>query len=109
VLDAGLMIAEGTAPELKAKVGGHVVEVVVDSADAVAAAKQALGNRSLSVDDTTFTIRVPVHDAGDVAPIVRALDDHNVALSGLQFHEPTLDDVFFALTGARHVEENPAA
>jgi ABC-2 type transport system ATP-binding protein len=56
-------------------------------------------------------VTVPVEGAGDVAPIVRALDDRGVTLTGLQLHEPTLDDVFFALTGARHVEDeiSPAA
>ncbi len=108
VLDAGLMIAEGTAGELKAKVGGHVVEVTVDSNDALAIATQALGSRSVSVDEASRTVTVPVEGAGDVAPIVRALDDHRVPLTGLQLHEPTLDDVFFALTGARHEQETAA-
>jgi ABC-2 type transport system ATP-binding protein len=109
VLDAGLMIAEGTAAELKAKVGGHVVEVSVGDGDAVRAAVSALGNRPVSIDDTTRTVTVPVDGAGDVAPIVRALDDHGIALTGLQLHEPTLDDVFFALTGAHHEEKEHAA
>ena len=108
VLDAGLMIAEGTAAELKAKVGGHVVEVTVGTGDALTAAVQSLGSRQLSVDEAARTVSLPVEGAGDVAPIVRALDDHHVALTGLQLHEPTLDDVFFALTGARHLEENAA-
>ncbi len=105
VLDAGLMIAEGTAAELKSKVGGHVVEVTVATDDALAAATDALRDRQASIDTTTRTLTVPVIGAGDVAPIVRALDDDNVLLTGLQLHEPTLDDVFFALTGARHVDE----
>ncbi len=109
VLDAGLMIAEGTAAELKSKVGGHVVEVSVGDGDALRAAVQALGSRPTSVDDAAHTVTVPVIGAGDVAPIVRTLDDHGVALTGLQLHEPTLDDVFFALTGARHVDDADAA
>ena len=111
VLDAGLMIAEGTAAELKAKVGGHVVEVTVGTADALDVATQALGSRPVAVDGATRTLTIPVDGAGDVAPIVRALDDRRVALTGLQLHEPTLDDVFFALTGARHAETTitPAA
>ena len=39
VLDAGLMIAEGTAAELKSKVGGHVVEVSVGDGDALRSAR----------------------------------------------------------------------
>ncbi|HEY3834626.1 MAG TPA: ATP-binding cassette domain-containing protein [Acidimicrobiia bacterium] len=111
VLDAGLMIAEGTAAELKSKVGGHVVEVTVGDGEALRSACAALGNRSAAIDELTRTVTVPVEGAGDVAPIVRALDDRGVTLTGLQLHEPTLDDVFFALTGARHVDDevSPAA
>jgi ABC-2 type transport system ATP-binding protein len=105
VLDAGVMIAEGTAAELKAKVGGHVVSVTVGSVEALSPAVQSLRAWNPSVDDNARTLTVPVAGAGDVAPIVRALDDGGITLTGLELHEPTLDDVFFALTGARHVDE----
>jgi ABC-2 type transport system ATP-binding protein len=104
VLDDGNMIAEGTAAELKSKVGGHVVEVTVGNGDAFDATRRALGRTDLALDPTRRTITVPVTGAADVAPIVRALDEAHVALTGLQLHEPTLDDVFFALTGAVHAE-----
>lgn len=99
VMDAGLMVAEGTATELKSKVGGHVVEVSVGTDDAFASARTVLDREGIAADSAARIVKVPVAGAGDVAPIVRALDDARIAITGLALHEPTLDDVYFAVTG----------
>ncbi len=98
VLDAGTMIAEGTPAELKAKVGGHVVEVMVGAGE-YELARTTLDRDGLAADPSSHLLKVPVRGAGEVAPIVRALDDARVSITGLALHAPTLDDVFFALTG----------
>jgi ABC-2 type transport system ATP-binding protein len=100
VMNAGVMVAEGTAAELKATVGGHVVEVNLVDDTAFARARELLARDGLASEAATRLVKVPVAGAGDVAPIVRALDDAALTITGLALHEPTLDDVYFALTGA---------
>jgi ABC-2 type transport system ATP-binding protein len=74
VIDGGRVVAEGTAGELKAKVGEETLEL------------HFAGRPS---------VRVPVHGPDDVR---RALDAHRDA-ERMELHRPSLDDVFFALTG----------
>jgi ABC-2 type transport system ATP-binding protein len=103
VVDRGRVIANGTADELKAQVGGDRIEVVVhDSAD-LARAVAAL--RSVCAGEPSVephTRRVSVAATGgprQLLDVVRDLDDANVALDDIALHRPTLDDVFLTLTG----------
>ena len=53
-------------------------------------------------------VRVPASDGtGTLAEVVRRLDKEGVAARGLQLREPSLDDVFLALTG--HAAEHEGA
>jgi ABC-2 type transport system ATP-binding protein len=36
---------------------------------------------------------------GAIAPAVRALDEHAIAVESVEVESPTLDDVFLAVTG----------
>ncbi|PZE66959.1 ATP-binding cassette domain-containing protein [Curtobacterium sp. MCBD17_021] len=103
VIDDGRVIAEGTADELKAQVGGHrVVVTLVDAADGDAAstvlARYGTGDVETSGDGRTRAIAV---DAGPAA-LQRVLADLGAAGVGLHdagMRRPTLDDVFLRLTG----------
>jgi daunorubicin resistance ABC transporter ATP-binding subunit len=102
VIDHGLVIAEGTASELKQRVGGHVVDVTLEP-DQVAAARDALDHVAddIKVDRDAPILYVPVPSPGALVDVVRALDKASVEVIGLQMHEPSLDDVFLALTGTK--------
>ena len=109
VIDLGTVIAEGTSDELKAKIGGEVLELqVVDPAhaDRAAASLVGIGNGEPYVDEKTCVIRIPVGDQGPAAALesARRLDDLQIQLAGFSLHRPTLDDVFLSLTG--HVAED---
>ena len=55
-------------------------------------------------------LRAPVQSAGGLATtIVRALDEAGVAVDDVEVRQPSLDDVFFALTGHASVQEDPRA
>src|SRR6201996_8548858 len=104
VIDHGEVIAAGTSPELKGRVGGDVLEFIVPDrtrvGDAVTAtAKLAEGEPH--VDEGTGVISVPVGLNGSDALIqsVRSLDEAGIETSGLGLRRPSLDDVFLALTG----------
>jgi ABC-2 type transport system ATP-binding protein len=109
VVDHGRVIAEGTSDELKARLGGSVVEVRL--ADA-AQAQQVVGMLSgCGTDEPSADgefVRVPSgQDTATLAEVVRRLDSAGVVARSLQLREPSLDDVFLALTG--HVAEQPSA
>lgn len=86
VLHAGRIVALGTPTELKAEVGGEVVEL-----------RDARGEllRDVPCD-------------GSVAGVQRALDDLDGADGVVSIRRPTLDDVFLRLTGS-DAEEAPYA
>jgi ABC-2 type transport system ATP-binding protein len=106
VIDHGRTISEGTAAELKAQTGGARLEVTLTAASAgahVALAPYLSGDAHASHDG--LRLRGPVrNEPGLATRIVRALDDAGITVDDVQVHQPSLDDVFFALTG--HAAEN---
>jgi ABC-2 type transport system ATP-binding protein len=111
VIDHGLVIARGTASELKADIGGDVIEFTVPDRDQVAAAADAvaqLGEREADVDAETglVSLRVGARGSDALLDAVRRLDAAKVTITGLALRRPSLDDVFLALTG-RPAEEAP--
>jgi len=101
VIDHGRVIAGGTASELKAQTPGARLEVTLSEPHP--GASQALepflsGAAEVSRDGRR--LRAPVRSVGGLATtVVRALDQAGVTVDDVQVHQPSLDDVFFALTG----------
>jgi ABC-2 type transport system ATP-binding protein len=107
VVDHGRVIAEGTATELKAKLGRTVVEVGVPGENAIERAKGILAEVGPTeiVDADKGLLAVSVDDGPRAAvQVVRALDGAGLPPESLVVREPTLDDVFLQLTGRRAVE-----
>jgi ABC-2 type transport system ATP-binding protein len=110
VIDHGLVIAAGTAEELKSRVGGDVLEFTVPDrnrlSDAIAAIART-GEGEPHADKETGVINVGVGGRGSEALIeaVRELDTAGVRTHGLALRRPSLDDVFLALTGHAAEEE----
>jgi ABC-2 type transport system ATP-binding protein len=115
VIDHGKVIAIGTADELKKKAGGDVLEFTVASPRKLTTAVNALRDVAAgdpNVDRRTNHVAVPVRDGSAVlVEAVRRLDRARVKISDLSLRRPSLDDVFFALTGraAEEAERNGAA
>ncbi len=104
VIDHGLVIAAGTAEELKGRVGGDVLEFTVPDRTRVGDAVKAvaeIGEGEPHVEQETGVINMGVGGRGSDALIeaVRALDGAGVVTRGLALRRPSLDDVFLALTG----------
>ena len=99
VLDAGRLVAEGTADELKRMVPGRPRPARVRRAGAARrAAARVLGVPA--ADDGALALEVP--GDGSVATLkslLGRLDDAGIDVAGLTVHTPDLDDVFLALTG----------
>jgi ABC-2 type transport system ATP-binding protein len=113
VIDHGRVIAEGTSPELKDKVGGNVLELHVPAPERLDDALRALAGLAVGepqIDRTTGTVRAAVGAAGSgvLADAVRSLDAAEVPVEDLALHRPSLDDVFLVLTGHRTDEADGA-
>ncbi len=108
VVDHGVVIARGTADELKRRVGGELLEVVIDNPTYLPEARRALEAISESeayVDEAARRVSVPIasHD-GALTRAIRQLDEAGVHVDDIGFRRPTLDEVFLSITG-RPAEE----
>ncbi len=111
VVDHGRIVAQGTAAELKATVGGNVLRVrVADPAfvdDAAKALADLCSGDEARVDAAAGEIRLAVADPAASAEAVRRLDAGHVTIAAVELQQPSLDDVFLTLTG-RPAEADPA-
>ncbi len=100
VLDHGRVIAEGTAAELKARVGGRTLFLMVAQPEqaAMAAERVATVTGGMPVVEGE-TISVPVSDPGLLPAVLRDLDTQNIEVAELGLRGASLDDVFLSLTG----------
>jgi ABC-type multidrug transport system ATPase subunit len=101
VVDHGRAIAEGTAAELKRQTGGARLEVTITEPDPAAAyAREPFAAGEVRVGGDGRRLGAPVRNsAGLATAVVRALDDAGIAVDDVEIRQPSLDDVFFALTG----------
>jgi oleandomycin transport system ATP-binding protein len=101
VIDHGRVIAHGTPAELKRVVGGQSVTVrPADEADldtAAAILAEVAGRPTAAAGRGVVT--VPVSSEAAFAEVVGRLAAAGVAASELSLHLPSLDEVFFLLTG----------
>lgn len=97
VLDAGRIVAEGTADELKALVPGGHLELRFADESHLAHATALLGG---DADRATLTLRIATEgDLPYVATILDRLSEASVPVDKFDLRSPTLDDVFLTLTG----------
>jgi ABC-2 type transport system ATP-binding protein len=113
VIDHGTAIAEGTADELKAKVGGERLELVAtDEADVetIVSTIADVGSDRPALDGRRICLPVATGPKA-LMEAVRRLDEREIELHDVALRRPTLDDVFLALTGhtAEESEEAEAA
>jgi ABC-2 type transport system ATP-binding protein len=101
VIDNGKVIAEGTPAQLKASVGSASLHVRLLDPDqrplAQDALGRALGTVVLEPDPTALTVSCADADRG--AEAVAALARTGVRIAGFSVGQPSLDEVFLALTG----------
>lgn len=106
VIDGGKVIAEGTAAELKAKVGKDRLELMFADAKNQKAAKAALDSAVIDSNDKEHSVTLVINDTNrDVKEALERLSDAGINLKTLNVHQPTLDDVFLSLTGKQKATE----
>jgi ABC transporter DrrB family efflux protein len=103
VIDAGMVVAQGTAAELKDQMGGDVLEARVANPgelDRAASLIAELGQGAPRTDPDQRSVRVPTKGSTQVLLAVgQRLQEEGIALEDLGIRHPSLDDVFLALTG----------
>ncbi|MEW2808822.1 ATP-binding cassette domain-containing protein [Streptomyces massasporeus] len=107
VVDAGRVIAEGTADELKAETGGDRIDVTLRHAGQLGAAVALLPLTGVSVDADRRVLSAPVTDRMEaLSGVVRALEEAGIEAEDVALRRPTLDEVFLHLTADdRRVKE----
>jgi ABC-2 type transport system ATP-binding protein len=109
VIDGGKVIAEGSAKELKSKVGKDRLELTFKDAKSLAAAAKVLDGEVVEGDDKSFTLTTVITDTNkDVKDVLEKLSTAKISLASLNVHKPTLDDVFISLTGKQAKSETEA-
>ena len=107
VVDGGRVIANDTPAALKGQLGTTVIELGMGEPARAAYAEQLL-SRMLTTrpEQEGATIRLTSGNGSrELIDVLRALDDQGLAPATLAVREPSLDDVFLALTG-HHAEDD---
>jgi ABC-2 type transport system ATP-binding protein len=109
VIDQGRIVAEGTSPQLKSRVGSGTLHVRLVDGEQRPQAQQVLadaleGTVHLAADPLTVSMLLATAaDATDVARLVgnamTRLADARVAVAEVTLAQPSLDEAFLALTG----------
>jgi ABC-2 type transport system ATP-binding protein len=107
IIDHGHIVTEGTPEALKAEIGRPTLEVTPALAEALEAVATVLRRFGAPVTAPPGAASVRLHGgAEEIAAVVRALDAEDLAVSDVQLHAPTLDDVFLARTGRKLDDED---
>lgn len=109
VIDHGRVIAHDTPQGLKRQVGGQTLEVRPQNPADIERVRPLLarvGTRDVE-QPAPDQLSVPVADDGALSAIVSALTAERIAVSELALRLPSLDEVFYSLTGQRAVDEPP--
>jgi len=103
VIDAGRVIATGSPAQLKSRIGGDHLDVVVQHAGDLDAAVTLIRARLAtepSVERELRRISTPVDDPiTALTQIAHALREKDMAVDDIAVRRPTLDEVFLHLTG----------
>ena len=104
VIDHGRAIASAAIGDLKASVGRDVIEVAVTDPARVDETGQILervtGNQPRLDRGSRRASSPAVAGAGELASVIRFLDDAAIGVDEIGLRRPTLDEVFLALTGS---------
>jgi ABC-2 type transport system ATP-binding protein len=100
LLDGGRMVADGTSAQLKERVAGQRLDLVLADAAAFEEVARRLGGQAVQPDRERLTIGIATDgSATHVRALLDEVDPTRRAVDRFAVHSATLDDVFLALTG----------
>ena len=102
IIDHGRIVAEDTPAKLKAEIGSPTVELVPADPDAIEQLAELLTRFGEPSRNGRERVRVQLPQGeGQLAEVVRVLDQAGLHVASLHLHQPSLDDVFLAKTGRK--------
>jgi len=102
VIDGGRVIANGTANELKSKIGNDRLQLTFKDQKTFQKALTALGKTVIDTNGKDFMATIVIKDTNsDVKKVLETLSDAQIPIASMDIHKPTLDDVFLSLTGTQ--------
>src|SRR3954464_8508318 len=103
VIDRGVKVAEGTSDELKSSVGRSTLTLsLVHPAQIPAAAEVAhrvVGGDQPAVFPEARRLSVPLDRGDQAVDVLVAMREHGFDIESVNVSKPSLDEVFFVLTG----------
>ena len=105
VIDRGKVIAEGTSDQLKDRVGGTYCQIRLADPRDESKVRQALGELHECGVEGHLALAAP-DGVATLTDVIRRLDAIKVVLADISLRRPSLDDVFFQLTGHTMEDED---
>jgi ABC-2 type transport system ATP-binding protein len=115
VIDHGKVIADGTSDELKASVGLSALQLTLADRDRLPQARELVGEFlsraagkpvEASISPEAGRITAPLHDASVTVDLLLRLREEGIRIDEINVSKPSLDEVFFALTGHGAEDQN---
>lgn len=106
VIDHGVIIAEGTAKELKAKVGSDRLDIVLETTDDFSTALGIIDGENIKSYEDDLTISINAKEGvKNLQEVLSKLESNSVKVETISLRRPTLDDVFLTLTGREKADD----
>jgi ABC-2 type transport system ATP-binding protein len=108
VIDRGVVVAEGTADELKATVGNSSLQLAIADPAQLARAREIVEQVlqvSATVSPEARQINAPMTSPDTITDLLVRLREEGISVAELSVQKPTLDEVFLTITGRPAVEE----
>lgn len=100
VIDNGKVIAEGTADQLKTRIGSDRLEITISQKSSFETALKIIDGEALQSDVERRILSIATKGGvKDLKQVLQQLEDAKVEVESVSLHRPTLDDVFLSLTG----------
>ncbi|GHU82769.1 daunorubicin resistance protein DrrA family ABC transporter ATP-binding protein [Clostridia bacterium] len=110
VIDQGRVVADDTPEGLKKSIGAVSLQLTLKNADdtsnAIQIIQRILGVSAQLAQGTELT--APMDNTEKLTDVLIALKDAGIVLTSVNVRQPTLDEVFFALTGNVVMKEKEA-
>ncbi|MEV6214805.1 ATP-binding cassette domain-containing protein [Nocardia sp. NPDC051833] len=102
VIDHGRVIADGTADQLKASIGGSSVHLTLLDREQLEEAKRIVGDFlgvAAQISPEAGRLTAPLPDPNLTADLLIRLRDWEIGVEEITVSKPTLDEVFLTITG----------
>lgn len=102
VIDQGKVVRVGTPDELKQQVGGAKLSIEVADEKQISQVEGIMNNLLGGTPQTkNQIIKVAIDDMKVVGLLLQKITDSGVEITNISVAQPTMDDVFFALTAGK--------